>query len=81
MLNEEPHVKLELDNEKTIAVLHEEIFQLEQNNLDRGTNFIWRYYYFTYQKGDDVWACCYKVLSLNIILGFRMFVPTIDNVQ
>ena len=34
MLNEKPHVKLELDNEKTIAVLHEEIFQLEQNNLD-----------------------------------------------
>ena len=34
MLNEELQVKLELDNEKTQAVLHEEIFQLEQKNLD-----------------------------------------------
>ena len=34
MLNEELQVKLELDNEKTQAVLNEEIFQLEQKNLD-----------------------------------------------
>ena len=32
MLNEELQIKLELDNEKVQAVLHEEIFQLEQKN-------------------------------------------------
>ena len=72
MLNEELQVKLELDNEKTQAVLHEEIFQLEQKNLDLQDTveeLISSEAIVTYQKGkytDDVRACCYELLSLNV---------------
>ena len=72
MLNEELQVKLELDNEKTQAVLHEEIFQLEQKNLDLQDTveeLVSSEDIVTYQKGkytDDVWVCCYELLSLNV---------------
>ena len=72
MLNEELQIKLELDNEKVQAVLHEEIFQLEQKNLDLQDTveeLISAEDIVTYQKGkytDDVRACCYELLSLNV---------------
>ena len=72
MLNEELQVKLELDNEITQAVLHEETFQLEQKNLDLQDTveeLISSKDIVTYQKGkytDDVRACCYELLSLNV---------------
>ena len=72
MLNEELQVKLELDNEKTQAVLHEEIFQLEQKNLDLQDTveeLVSSEDIVTYQKGkytDDVRVCCYELLSLNV---------------
>ena len=72
MLNEELQIKLELDNEKVQAVLHDEILQLEQKKLDLqdtveelilGEDIV------TYQKAkytDNVQACCYELLSLNV---------------
>ena len=57
-------------------MLHEEIFQLKQKNLDLQDNveeLISSEDIVTYQKGkytDDVWACCFELLFLNV--GLRM---------
>ena len=71
-LSEDLQPKLELNHQKAKSMLHEEISQLEHENLDLqetveellSTEDI-----ITYHQGkytDDVRACCYELLSLNV---------------
>jgi len=71
-LSEELQLKMELDGQKAQATLHEEISQLEQKNLelqDTVEELVSSEDVVTYQQGkytDDVRACCYELLSLNV---------------
>ena len=76
MLNEELQIKLELDNEKVQAVLHEEIFQLEQKNLDLQDTveeLISAEDIVTYQKVNTQMMYGHAVMNFCLLmLGFRM---------
>ena len=83
-MSEELQLKLELDGQKAQVTLHDEISQLEQKNLDLQDiveELISTEDIVTYQQGkytDDVRACCYKLLSLNVgVQNIKAVITTI----